>query len=159
MRRHVVLDTNVAILLAVGATDLSLIKRHRRIDHFDAIDFRILDEAITASSGLVWCPHVLSETSTMVADIYFGARAGIRQTFRQLIEAWPENPVTSRDGVRRGEYLYLGLTDGVLLHLAELGMTIITTDRPLHDAIQRAGFESVQFQSLQIERRPIHLQD
>lgn len=159
MPRYVVLDTNVAILLTVGATDVSLIKRHKRLGRYDEIDFRILDEAITASAGLVWCAHVLSETSTMVADIHTDARPGIRQTFRQLIDAWPENPVTSRDGARRREYLYLGLTDGVLLHLAEQGMIVITADGPLHDAIQRAGFESVQFQSLRDERRPIHLQD
>lgn len=159
MVRHVVLDTNVAVLLAVGLTDAGLITQHRRLDAYDRRDLAVLEEAITFSAGLVWCPHVLAETSNLARDIHKAAADAIGVTLGRLIATYPEEGVPSAAGVMRREYAYLGLTDAVLIRFAELGSTVITHDGPLHAAILAAGFQSIHFEVLRAERRAAHRQD
>lgn len=159
MPRPVTLDTNVAILLTVGALNTDLLKKHGRVKEYDSVDFQVLDEAVQLSSGLIWLPHVLAETSNLLVDIYQGAHGPLRQTLGMIIAEWPEQYVSSARGAARPEHHYLGLTDVVLMELAATGVTVITTDGRLHDAILRAGHASIRFQELRDERRPIFLQD
>lgn len=153
MAATVALDTNLAILLAVGATDTRYIAKHKRLRPFDETDFAILDEMIGLSAGVVWCPNVLSETSNLVRYVADPIRSEIALTLKALIHSWTETLVESPIATDRTEYLRLGLTDAVLLTLAASGATLLTDDLDLHHAALAAGYLSVNFNELRDERR------
>ncbi len=66
MARKLLLDANLTILFAVGATRRDYIGLHKRLRSYDATDFDILQDLIAASAGVVFSPNVLSETSNLV---------------------------------------------------------------------------------------------
>lgn len=149
----IALDTNLAILLAVGATDTGYISKHKRLRPFDETDFAILDELIGLSAGVVWCPNVLSETSNLVRYVNDPIRSEVAVTLKRLIETWTETVIGSRTAASRDEYVRLGLGDTVLLTLAANGATLLTDDLDLHHAALAAGHQSVNFNEFRDERR------
>lgn len=159
MPAHIALDANLAVLLAVGAADTDYIRAHRRLQDYDVVDFRVLDEALGLSAGVVWSPHVLAETSNLASQIHGEVKPRVLDALRRLIALWEERPVSSQVAASRSEFLYLGLTDAALLTLAEAGVVIMTADGRLHEAALRAGYQSVHFAELRQERRSTHLQD
>lgn len=144
----VALDTNLAVLLAVGATDPDHIARHKRLRIYDKAAFHLLDALLGAADSLVWCPHVLAETSNLARYINDPIRTEVSRTLALLIEKHRECEVTSADAASHPAYVRLGLTDSVLLKLAETGATLVTDDLDLHLAAIRSGHASINFNEL-----------
>lgn len=135
----------------MGATDPSLIQYHKRLKAYDAHDFGILNDCITMSGVVVWCPNVLTETSNLLGRSGHSSHA-ISNTFATLARAWRESYVPSSLAVERPEYERLGLTDAVLLALAGSNATLLTADLDLHLAACAAGLPSINFNELRDER-------
>lgn len=150
--RPVVLDSNLAALLVVGISDPTLVGRHRRLRSYDATDFDLLTGTLSIAGGLVWCPHVLAETSNLIRYLNEPAKSAVTLTLGTVVEAGDERPVSSGDGVRRVEFKRLGLTDAVLLVLAEAEAVLLTDDLDLHLAALSAGQDSINFSELRDQR-------
>jgi len=148
VRSVVALDANLAILLAVGAADPDYIARHKRLRTYDKAAFHLLDAFLGAADGIVWCPHVLAETSNLTRHIHDPIRTEISRILASLIERYPESEVASANAASHPVYLRLGLTDSVLLRLAETGATLLTDDLDLHLATLSAGHASINFNEL-----------
>lgn len=144
----VALDTNLAVLLAVGLADKAYIAKHKRLKKYDLKSFETLDEILGAADGIIWCPHVLAETSNMVRYLSDPIRGDATKALSLLIARYPENPTPSVRGAARPEYGRLGLTDAILLTLTAAGATLLTDDLDLHIAALGAGLSSINFNEL-----------
>lgn len=144
-RSIVALDTNLAVLLAVGAANPNHIAKHKRLRVYDEKAFHLLDELLGAADGIVWCPHVLAETSNLARYVNDPIRTEVAQALAILIAKHPETPVTSEEATSHPAYIRLGLTDSVLLTLAATGATLITDDLDLHIAAVQADHASINF--------------
>lgn len=153
MRHAVVLDAQLSVLLAVGATGRHLIRSHKRLSAYDERDFDILVEVMNLQETIVWCPNVLSETSNLTRQINEPARSAIANTLMKLVSTAAESYVPSVEAVARPEYQRLGLTDAALLTLAAGDAVLLTADLDLHVAAETAGMMSVNFNTLR-DRRP-----
>ena len=141
----VLIDTNLLVLLAVGLVDEALIARHRRLSAFTVEDFRRLKAILAGFDGVIFCPNVLTEASNLSGQTAEPDRSKIRARLAAMIAGAPERYVASVEATARRDYLRLGLTDAVLLTLAENGGTLLTTDLDLYLAAQRAGFDCVNY--------------
>jgi hypothetical protein len=92
----VLLDANLLLLLVVGATDRSYIKRHKRLKAYTESDFDALQEIIQTMTGIVVTPNILTEVSNLAKQIAEPARAEIALTFRALVHGLEENYVPSK---------------------------------------------------------------
>lgn len=147
-RSAVALDTNLAVLLTVGLADRAYIAKHKRLKKYDLKSFETLDEILGAADGIIWCPHVLAETSNMVRYLNDPIRSDATKALALLIARYPENSVPSVRGTDRPEYSRLGLTDAVLLTVSAEGATLLTDDLDLHVAALSAGLSSINFNEL-----------
>jgi predicted nucleic acid-binding protein len=129
--RSVVLDTNLLVLLVVGSTEPSLIQRHKRTKGFDDSDYRLLTEVLCAYDQLIVTPHILAETSNLLAQAPDDAtRGNVMRIFEKLIcsAEMDERFDEARMLARRPEFHRLGLTDCAALEVSKNGVPFITTD-------------------------------
>ena len=133
--RVVLVDANLLLLLVVGAADRRYIAAHRRLKGYGADDYDVVEKIVSDFEEIVTCPNVLTEVSNFALRIDEPARTAIRWAMRQFVEATTELIVPSRTGVARSEFLYLGLTDVVLLQAqmdyAAVDLTLLTADERL----------------------------
>ena len=146
------LDANLAILLAVGLTKREYTARHKRLTKYDATDLDILAGLIDRSSGVIFTPNVLTETSNLARQISEPARTEVAATLARLISRAEEHVVASRRAVLRPEYLRLGLTDAVLSETLQTGTVLITDDLDLYLAASTAGLSVLNFNHLRDQR-------
>src|ERR1035438_4328031 len=112
----VVVDTNLLVLLVVGSASRHYIKKHKRLTEFSTDDFELLVELIGQFPEMVLLPHILAEVSSFSRHIENPARSKVQETFGTLITTTKEIPLQSVNGVQRGEFQELGLTDAMILH-------------------------------------------
>lgn len=145
------IDTNLLMLLVVGATDRTYIKAHKRLQDYDENAFDILIEIVAAHEGLVTTPHILAEVSNLSRQIANPARDRIQHTFRQLIHRTEELRIPSADGCSHDQFIALGLTDAVALSACEpdeasdLPIELITADEALYNHALARGLPATLF--------------
>ena len=150
-RSPVALDANLAVLFTVGLANIDYIEKHKRLRRYDVAAFRLLDELLGAADGVVWCPHVLTETSNLVLYLNDPIRPEAAAALALLVNRYQEKAIPSAEGCARPEYLRLGLTDAILLTLASTGATLVTDDLDLHLAAASADLPSINFNELRDE--------
>ena len=152
MTSKLLLDANLLILFAVGLTKREYIARHKSLTKYDATDLDILAGLIDQSSGVIFTPNVLTETSNLERYISEPVRTEVAATLALLIGRAEEHVVASRRAVLRPEYLKLGLTDAVLLEALQTGTVLVTDDLDLYLAASTAGLSVVNFTHLRDQR-------
>lgn len=124
---------------------------------YDRRDYEILQQALQMATSIIWCPNVLTEVSNHLGHADDRNGRLITHTLCRLIAEWDERTIQSRVAATRPEFSRLGLTDAVLLHLAETGATLLTADLPLHLAALSANLPSVNFAELRDTRADFQL--
>lgn len=145
MRKKIVLDANLLVLLVVGLTDRDLIAKHKRLRIYTHDDFEILQRTIQESSGILVTPNALSEASNFLRQIADPDRSSISTVFSALIQKTSELYIKSADASLRKEFLWLGLADNVLLEVGKLDVVLVSTDAALCVAAQKAGYSALNF--------------
>lgn len=152
MSHSIILDANLAILLTVGLTGRHHIARHKRLRQYDETDFRMLENIIASSAGIILCPNVATETSNLIRYIDEPVRSEIAAVFAAVIERCDEQTVASVRAAQHAAYRRLGLTDAVLLCLLHNEATLVTADLELYLAALTAGLNAINFAHLQAQR-------
>jgi len=139
MARHLVLDTNVFLLLIVGLADTRYIASHDNTRAFDLEDFRILQRPIKLFDGFIMNQAVLAQTSNLMMQYREPGRSRISNVFRQLVRNSHEVQIKSAAAVDRAEFLWLGFTDSVLLEIQKDYLVFLTADANLYRAAYVGG--------------------
>ena len=145
---NLLIDTNLLLLLVVGSTDRSYVSRHKRLQAYSLEDYDKVMSIVSGYSGLVTCPNVWTETSNLVRYAPEPIRSRSSETLKTLIGRSTETYVESRRAATRREYSQLGLTDAVLLVLAESGSTLLTDDLDVYLAAGKAGHTAINYNHL-----------
>jgi hypothetical protein len=150
MKGVVVVDTNLLVLLVVGAASRDYISKHKRLGGFTVDDFDLVGLILAQFSEIVLLPHILAEVSSIARQIDGPARAAIQSAFQTLIATCAEFPVQSLDGARRDEFVELGVMDAVILHFCEMDVggltpTLLTTDTTLANCAHSLGYSVIDY--------------
>jgi predicted nucleic acid-binding protein len=145
MKRILMLDTSLSVLFVVGTTKPSYISKHKRLNAFDEIDYKLLCDIIEKCEGIIFTPNVLSETSNLLRRIGEPIKTELMTVFRNIIDSADERTIESKIAAARMEYLRLGLTDAVLLELANSGASLLTVDLDLYIAALSAGYSAANY--------------
>ena len=143
----IILDANLLLLLVVGSADRSFIAKHKRLRSYTDEDFDLLLLLLSRVNGIIVTPNTLTETSNLAGYISDPARTVIYQMFRAIVQApaTAELSVESKLAVSGAEFVRLGLTDSVLLHLATGSHTLLTADVDLYLAATTRGLKAENF--------------
>lgn len=149
MRLQLAIDANLLVLLVVGATTPEYISKHKKLrGEFRPSDYELLRETIANSAGVVATPHVLAETSNLLAYVGEPVKSEIFLTFRALIAEIREAYIDSSRAAMRSEFPRVGLADAALLELCDNGAALITCDTGLWLAALNVGIEALHFNHL-----------
>ncbi len=129
VRRHartgVAVDTNLLLLLWVGAMDPAEVRRFKRTEKYGHDGFPLLYALLGSVSRLVTTPHVLAEVSNLTGERH-------REAFVSSIVACDERLSDAAKLVSDDSFPRLGMTDIALTELARNGVLVLTDDLPLY---------------------------
>lgn len=150
----IIIDTNLLLLLVVGATDPDYIAMHKRLAaDYTIHDFDQVSRIAGAHSEIVLLPNTLTEVSNLARQIANPARTRIQWKFKELVQSLTEVYVESRTAIMREEFLTLGLTDAAILHfctlpLGDLGPTLLSVDEDLINNASSLGYGCIDYNQL-----------
>jgi hypothetical protein len=131
--KTIVLDTNLLILLVVGQASRGYIDHHKCLKAFTTGGYDLLISLLSQASRIRFTPNTLTETSNLLKRINEPARADIFRKFADIINVFDETYIESRIGAGQKEFVRLGLTDSVLLVLANNpSLVLVTADLGLN---------------------------
>ena len=141
--RGLFLDTNLILLLVVGARDPRAVARHRRTSDYTADDVEILRRFCGLFARLVTLPHVLTEASDL---LHSGEEQAVLRSLG--IEVWEEQSIASREAAAAPEYAYVGLADAAILERIVGSYFVLTADDKLARAIWARSGHALHFTQL-----------
>ncbi|NNA50500.1 PIN domain-containing protein [Pseudomonas lactis] len=144
MKRRVLIDTNLLMLLVVGYYDKDFVSEHKRTNKFTADDFDIL-EILIEGANIVLTPNVLTEASNLLWQCSEPHKSLIRSKLAQIAHICDEQFIASSDVISCPEFMNLGLTDAGILELKKVSGLILTQDLDLHLAALARGLETENF--------------
>jgi hypothetical protein len=141
------LDSNLSVLLSVGSVGVARIRTHKRLSGYEDADYDLLREILRTGSGVVFIPHVVSETSGLARQTGSPLREHVTLSLRALLENADEFYVASREAGRDLVYPRLGITDAALLCAlrAQQDITLLTADHDLYLAAMHRRLDAVNF--------------
>ena len=133
--KAILLDTNLLILLVIGAVDSRWIGRHKRSRAFVISDWQLLLDLV-GNKPILTTPHILTEASNLLrkSGISPFADRRLMAALADFVASAREEHVPAREVPVDGIFLRLGLTDAVLHSLARPDVHLITTDFELYNA-------------------------
>ncbi|MBC6625722.1 PIN domain-containing protein [Pseudomonas sp.] len=144
MKRRVLIDTNLLMLLVVGYYDKDFVFEHKRTNKFTPDDFDVL-EILIEGADIVLTPNVLTEASNLLWQCSEPHKSLIRSKLAQIAHICDEQFIASSDVISCPEFMGLGLTDAGILELKKVSGLILTQDLDLHLAALARGLETENF--------------
>jgi predicted nucleic acid-binding protein len=144
--RALLLDTNVLLLLLIGAWDPTRIAAFKNTDTFTDADFDLLKEILLRYGGVVTTPHVLAEASNLAGQHGEPERADIFQRFARLIPALDEQSTPAANAASDPAFVRLGLTDAAIALIAQAhACEVLTADVDLWAYLLTKGVTAHNF--------------
>ena len=141
----ILVDTNILLLLFIGALDQSLIPRFKRTRQFTVEDYATLTTILGLFDKIVTTPHILTEVSNLSGQLAEPARSEYFKNFSSGITLLEEENVASRDIGQMQEFAKFGLTDTGIIRLTRGRYLVLTDDFRLSQYLQSVGVDVVNF--------------
>jgi rRNA-processing protein FCF1 len=122
--KHILLDSNLLILLLLGSFDIKLIASFKRLSEFSISDFRAIRD-LSQSFKIATSSHVLTEVSNLAKDL--PQRQGAFRYIATRIAYLKENVVSAVEVTPNPEFSTFGITDAVLASLCDTHV-LVTND-------------------------------
>ena len=141
----VLIDTNLLVLLIVGATDRKLIDRHRRTKQFVARDYDELRDLLKGFDEFWVTSHCLAETSNLLKQTNDRNAGDLLLTLAVFCSGARESHLSKDQIVADDNFLRLGVADTGFVQKSKRVNWSITVDVQLYEAISRLGRNVVNF--------------
>ena len=141
----ILVDTNILLLLFIGAFDQDLIQRFKRTRQFTVEDYATLTSILGLFDKIATNPHILTEVSNLSGQLGEPARSEYFKKFSSDIILLEEENMASRDVATMQEFVRFGLTDTGIIRLARRRYLVLTDDFRLSQYLQNAGVDVVNF--------------
>ncbi len=136
------LDAQLLVPLAAGATSPRPIEKHKNTHQCDVDDFDLL-EVLLGAQAVRLLPNVVTEASNLLRQHRRPERDVISLTLKKLVDASDEAYVASGAAREQADYIRLGLTDAALILCAK-DDTLLTADAQLYLYAGR-GVQAINF--------------
>lgn len=133
--RKLLIDTNLLVLLTVGACDPALITVHKRCNTFSVDDFGQLQDILGHYQELWVTSHCLAEASNLLKQTRTDIAERLLNTLRVLLSPVRESHIAKHEVFTSPHYLSLGVADTAILQKAKRVDAVLTVDLDLHHTL------------------------
>lgn len=134
---RVVVDTNLALMLAVGHLDPRLLGRASHVKGYSLADYTPLADYVAVFPTRITTPHILTELDHLFRKIDPRAATTLKRLLLQDWQPMVESFSRAPDLVADDSFESLGLADSSILPLSDADTVILTADRPLWGELRR----------------------
>ncbi|MBK0369610.1 PIN domain-containing protein [Flavobacterium agrisoli] len=137
----ILFDTNALVVLIVGLIDENLIEKHKRTSLYTKNDFYNLIKVIENIENLIVLPNIWTEVDNLLNNFSGNNKYHYINNLKQLIEKTTENYLSTSQSINSEYFSEIGITDSLILQLAEKCNFIITSDTKLSDYANANGIK------------------
>lgn len=141
----VLIDTNLLVLLIVGATDRNLIDKHRRTKEFMSRDYDELCGLLDEFNEFWITSHCLAETSNLLKQTNVRSVRPLLQTLAGFCSRVRESHLSKDQVLADDSFLRLGVADTGFVQKSRRVNWSITVDVQLYETISRLGRKVINF--------------
>ena len=138
------IDTNLLVLLLVGAVNPNRIPQFKRTRRYSVDDFNTLLEVVTQFERRFATPQIWAEVSNLT-DLWGDELIQVRNEMRLEMERAIEQYRPSHQLGKHSTFSRLGLTDASICQLSEAPMLVLTDDINLYIWLTTNGVDAVNF--------------
>lgn len=142
------IDTNLLVMLAVGAVDLGQMLKFKRTMKYTVEDFYLVSEYAERFTGVLVTPSLLAEVSNLVGQLHDPVRASVRAGLAASVPSWTEDYTPSEVVTRDPFFMRFGHTDSAIRIAAGAKATVLTDDLALYVALSKNGVSAENFNHL-----------
>jgi hypothetical protein len=143
--KGVFVDSNLLLLLIVGAVDPLLIEKHRRTSAYSQEDYILLTTLLQPVTHLLTTPHVATEVNNLLGTLpdSFRFTSLLRDILLRARESYERSSILVSDIV----WQRLGIADTALTRVSKHRL-VLTDDLNLALTLERAGSNVINFNHL-----------
>lgn len=141
-------DTNLLLLLLVGALDADQVERFRRTRKYSREDYALLATFVDKYARMLTTPNVLTEVSNLLGQLAEPLRRHAWVALGVMAADFDERFRASKELFAEPHYPVLGLADVSIIAVLEKGVTVLTDDLGLYARLASAGIEVINFNHL-----------
>lgn len=142
---RILIDANLLCLIVAGNYAPAAIGRHKRLKAYSRDDFGRVTELISPFQKVVTCPHILTETSNLLANTHESEKCILLEGLKFLILSMDEIQYPSALTCEHRAYQRLGLTDAVLMTMDLASAPLLTANLNLTLAAQSDGRKVINY--------------
>ena len=148
LRKSLLIDTNIFLLIVIGTVDKSLISTFKRTNTFSSEDYDRLIEFLLLFDHYVITPNILTEVSNFLGQLSEPKRSEAFVTLGLLISKLVEIYVPSVTVAKSPNLIKYGLTDSTVIDNASNGVLTLTDDFGLYGKLKVSGKDAINFNHL-----------
>jgi hypothetical protein len=147
--RHLLLDANLLLVLAIGMHDPIFIERHKRTKgEYRPSDFELIVDLIDFFGNTLSTPSVLTEVSNLLPQggLPEGMKRSLLGRFAEVVRFLEERYMPSGELSTHDQFVVFGLTDIAVLEAAVArNCLIVTADARFASFLYANGIDAVSF--------------
>ena len=151
------IDTNLLLVLLVGAQDRGQIARFKRTSKYSLADYDLLANYVAGFHEVVVTPNVLTETSNLAGQLAEPLRSRVLGQLGVFAATKAvERYIPSSEAVKERDFLRLGLADASVALAANDGkrkFAVLTDDLALYAKLLAEDVYAVNFYHLRSSER------
>lgn len=146
----ILIDTNILLMILVGAYNPDRIPSFKRTAAYTVADFHLAVKLVQYMANVITTPSILAEVSNLSGQLDSKERFEYFSSFGWQIQKLLGIYVESVDVVRTDEFLRLGLTDAGIVELARRGRLVLTDDLPLFHRLMSMELPTLNFNHIRM---------
>jgi hypothetical protein len=144
-RKGLLLDSNLLLLLIIGAYDPDQIKKFKRTNAFTAEDYRLLADIVRSFKKKITTPSILTEVSNLLGSLPQNLLIMHYRRFGHLMELMEEQYSPSKELAKSEPFVRFGLTDTSIIQCVVGKYLVLTIDQELVVHLKRNGAAAINF--------------
>lgn len=141
-RRSVIIDTNLVLLLIIGAMEKNP-KDFKRTVQFINNDVVLLRRVVSAFSRLITTPNIVTEVDNLSRNLPEREHQNLSKAVNLVFDQAVEIYVPSKVVLSTSDHPRFGVSDCVSLSLIDQGVLTITDDFKLYGKIVQLGYDAI----------------
>lgn len=147
-QKSVLVDTNLLLLLLLGAFDPARIHKFKRTQQFSDQDFYLLVNFLNTFDKVLTTPHILTEVSNLGGQLGSDFKKAFFAVYAKSLQKLEEVFRASIEIVATDLFSNLGLTDAAIGLVCSDAMIVLTDDSVLAQTLATKGIRALPFDIL-----------